>query len=177
MAEGGTAAPTPMMQQYRELKRRFPDHLLLFRLGAHLTDWTAIRRLVTIGWVRRVLLRAVAEHAERYSPDDVDVLFEDLAGCTILGPMLARAHDDGPIRDLDAPHCPVRIAWGGSDRMIPFRRYGRPMMDAVPDAELVIHVGIGGRMENSAEGESKLRGRQMRQTKLKVVRGIFQSRQ
>jgi len=24
---------TPMMQQYRELKRRFPDHLLLFRLG------------------------------------------------------------------------------------------------------------------------------------------------
>jgi DNA mismatch repair protein MutS len=27
------AALTPMMQQYRELKRRFPDHLLLFRLG------------------------------------------------------------------------------------------------------------------------------------------------
>ena len=24
---------TPMMTQYRELKRRFPDHLLLFRLG------------------------------------------------------------------------------------------------------------------------------------------------
>ena len=24
---------TPMMMQYRELKRRFPDHLLLFRLG------------------------------------------------------------------------------------------------------------------------------------------------
>lgn len=27
------AALTPMMQQYRDLKRRFPDHLLLFRLG------------------------------------------------------------------------------------------------------------------------------------------------
>ena len=26
-------AATPMMTQYRELKRRFPDHLLLFRLG------------------------------------------------------------------------------------------------------------------------------------------------
>src|SRR5262245_11900794 len=26
-------ADTPMMQQYRELKQRFPDHLLLFRLG------------------------------------------------------------------------------------------------------------------------------------------------
>src|SRR5919108_4573611 len=33
MTDGGGAAATPMMQQYRELKRRYPDHLLLFRLG------------------------------------------------------------------------------------------------------------------------------------------------
>ncbi|HEX5815145.1 MAG TPA: DNA mismatch repair protein MutS [Methylomirabilota bacterium] len=33
MTDGGPASATPMMQQYRELKRRFPDHLLLFRLG------------------------------------------------------------------------------------------------------------------------------------------------
>ena len=33
MSAGGSAVDTPMMQQYRELKRRFPDHLLLFRLG------------------------------------------------------------------------------------------------------------------------------------------------
>jgi DNA mismatch repair protein MutS len=30
---GSTGAETPMMQQYRELKHRYPDHLLLFRLG------------------------------------------------------------------------------------------------------------------------------------------------
>jgi DNA mismatch repair protein MutS len=29
----GAGAASPMMQQYRELKRRYPDHLLLFRLG------------------------------------------------------------------------------------------------------------------------------------------------
>ncbi|MGH7278605.1 MAG: DNA mismatch repair protein MutS, partial [Candidatus Rokuibacteriota bacterium] len=29
----GAASLTPMMQQYRELKRRYPDYLLLFRLG------------------------------------------------------------------------------------------------------------------------------------------------
>jgi DNA mismatch repair protein MutS len=33
MSGGLTGAETPMMQQYRELKRRYPDHLLLFRLG------------------------------------------------------------------------------------------------------------------------------------------------
>src|SRR5207245_598223 len=33
VSAGDSAVDTPMMQQYRELKRRFPDHLLLFRLG------------------------------------------------------------------------------------------------------------------------------------------------
>src|SRR5207253_10720559 len=32
LADGGSAL-TPMMLQYRELKRRYPDYLLLFRLG------------------------------------------------------------------------------------------------------------------------------------------------
>ena len=30
---GTSGVDTPMMQQYRDLKRRYPDHLLLFRLG------------------------------------------------------------------------------------------------------------------------------------------------
>ncbi len=33
MSGGTSGVDTPMMQQYRELKRRYPDHLLLFRLG------------------------------------------------------------------------------------------------------------------------------------------------
>jgi DNA mismatch repair protein MutS len=33
MSGGGAGVDTPMMQQYRELKQRYPDHLLLFRLG------------------------------------------------------------------------------------------------------------------------------------------------
>ena len=33
MKGGSAGVDTPMMQQYRELKRRYPDHLLLFRLG------------------------------------------------------------------------------------------------------------------------------------------------
>ena len=33
MSGGPTGVDTPMMRQYRELKQRYPDHLLLFRLG------------------------------------------------------------------------------------------------------------------------------------------------
>ena len=31
----------------------------------------------------------------------------------------------------------------GSDRTIPYGRYGRPLMDAVPGAELVVLPGVG----------------------------------
>lgn len=31
----------------------------------------------------------------------------------------------------------IRIAWSVQDRTIPFERFGRPYMEAIPDAELV----------------------------------------
>jgi pimeloyl-ACP methyl ester carboxylesterase len=37
----------------------------------------------------------------------------------------------------------VRIAWGVHDRMLPFMRYGVPMLLAVPAAELRFLQGVG----------------------------------
>jgi len=48
---------TPMMRQYRELKRRYPDHLLLFRLGdfyeTFFEDAELAARLLQITLTRR----------------------------------------------------------------------------------------------------------------------------
>ena len=68
---------TPMMTQYRELKRRFPDHLLLFRLGdfyelfaedaelgARLLHW--LHRNSRSG-ARRKVCRQLAHQARRQS--------------------------------------------------------------------------------------------------------------
>ena len=44
---------------------------------------------------------------------------------------------------LPDPGCPIRIAWGGRDRTLPFERYGKPMLEAVPSAELVMLPGVG----------------------------------
>ena len=49
----------------------------------------------------------------------------------------------GGIAPLPDPGCRVRIAWSGCDRTIPFDRYGRPLLDRVPDAELVTLPGVG----------------------------------
>ena len=115
----------------------------LLRVGALVAGWGPMQRLAGVSCLRRMLLRSVTEHAERYTPEDVDVLFDDIAGCAILGPLLSRARVDGPIRGFAQVPCPVRIAWGGSDRTIPFRSYGRPMLQAVPGADFVVLPGVG----------------------------------
>ena len=117
--------------------------LSMFRLGALVAGWGPMQRLATVPCLRRMLMRTIAEHGDRYSPDDVEVLFDDMAGCTVLGPLLSRATVDGPIRDFEEVPCPVRIAWAGSDRTIPFHRYGRPLLEALPGADLVVLPGVG----------------------------------
>lgn len=117
--------------------------LVTFRLGALLGGWAPMRLLASCSLLRRLLLLTLAERADRYTPEQVDELFEDLAGCTLLEPLLSAASTDAPIAPFDELPCPVRIAWSGSDRTIPFARYGRPMVDAVPGADLVMLPGVG----------------------------------
>ena len=117
--------------------------LATFRIGALLAGWAPVRALASCGVIRRLLLLTLAEHTDRYTPEEVAELFDDLAGCTILEPLLSAARMDTAIAPFEQLPCPVRIAWSGSDRTIPYGRYGRPMMDAVPGAELVVLPGVG----------------------------------
>jgi pimeloyl-ACP methyl ester carboxylesterase len=117
--------------------------LATFRVGALVAGWTPVRLLASCGLVRRLLLLTLAERADLYSAEDVAVLFDDLAGCTVLDPLLSAASMETAIAPFDELPCPVRIAWSGSDRTIPYGRYGRPLMDAVPGAELVVLPGVG----------------------------------
>ncbi|MFP5072012.1 alpha/beta fold hydrolase [Pseudonocardia nantongensis] len=117
--------------------------LATFRVGALMAGWAPVRLLASCRPLRRLLLRTVSEHADRYSSKDVDVLFDDLAGCAALEPLLSAASMDTMIAPFEDAPCPIRIAWSGEDRTIPYRRYGPPMMDAVPDADLVVLPGVG----------------------------------
>jgi pimeloyl-ACP methyl ester carboxylesterase len=85
----------------------------------------------------------MAEHADRMPPAQVAATFEDMASCTALAEILDRARDNGPIRPLVDVGCRVRIVWGLHDRMLPFMRYGAPMLAAVPSAEFQLTPGVG----------------------------------
>jgi pimeloyl-ACP methyl ester carboxylesterase len=118
--------------------------LRLFRLGRRLGTWRAVHRLAGIRWIRRVVLRTIMEHAERMSREAVADMFAAMADCTVLDDLISGAPLIGPMPPFAAEiDCLVRLAWAGSDRTLPFERYGRPMVAAVPQAELVILPGVG----------------------------------
>jgi pimeloyl-ACP methyl ester carboxylesterase len=108
------------------------------RLAAHL-GW-AIRR----PRARRLLLRQVMERGDRIPVRDAVELFDDHAKCTIVEELLATLHFDGGFRaQMAHVKVPIRIAWGDRDRTIPFERYGRPLLTALPQAEHVVLAGVG----------------------------------
>ena len=117
--------------------------LVLFRAGAALGRVKEMPNLAARKHVRRILLRLMAEHADRMTPTQVSATFEDIAGCTVLPDILDGARDNGPIEPVPEVGCRVRIAWSLNDRMLPFMRYGAPMLAAVPAAEFKLLPDVG----------------------------------
>jgi len=74
--------------------------------------------------------------------DEFRASLRALKNTRIFRAMLRTMGVDGPIAPF-TPKVPVRIAWGGRDQVIPFERYGRPLLDAVPGAELRTIDGVG----------------------------------
>lgn len=116
--------------------------LAIFRVGAVIRRSSAIPKIAANPRWRRILLRAMAEHADRLTTAQTVEVFEDMAGCVVLGDLLAGARAIGPVKPLSAG-CPVRIVWSASDRTLPFARYGRPLLSVLDGAELEFLAGVG----------------------------------
>jgi pimeloyl-ACP methyl ester carboxylesterase len=116
---------------------------VLFRAAAALARARKVPDLAAHKQVRRVLLRLMAEHADRMTPEQVAAALEDMAGCTVLTDLLDGASENGSIQPVADVGCRVRVVWGLNDRMLPFMRYGAPMLAAVPNAEFEFLWGVG----------------------------------
>jgi pimeloyl-ACP methyl ester carboxylesterase len=93
--------------------------------------------------VRRVLSRRTMEHGDRISAGEMRAMFRAVNRTTMLPALLTTMGRDGPIAPLDAGRTPIRVVLGGSDRTIPFERYGRPLMQRVAAAEILTLAGAG----------------------------------
>ena len=132
-------SPAGAWRSLRDLRRL----LLIFRAGATLGRVNDMANLAARKRARRILLILMAEHADRMTPAQVTAIFEDMAGCAALPEILDGARDNGPIKPVLDVGCRLRIGWGLKDRMLPFMRYGAPMLAAVPDAEFMLIPGVG----------------------------------
>jgi pimeloyl-ACP methyl ester carboxylesterase len=85
----------------------------------------------------------MAVHGERVEPADVVAFIRDMVECPTFKPLIKSLLNDqlGPITDTAG--CPIRIAWGERDRLIPYRHFGPPMCERVPVAEFRTLPGVG----------------------------------
>ena len=104
--------------------------------------------LLLCGWFlrfagfRRYLGRKTMEHADRVPQADFRDSLRAMADTRILPGLLRSMGRDGPIAPMQAA-VPIRIAWCERDAVIPFARYGRPMLERVRGAEAGVVSGAG----------------------------------
>jgi pimeloyl-ACP methyl ester carboxylesterase len=94
-------------------------------------------------WLRKALTRQMMEHGERLAAADLLGMLRAMANTGVLRGLLRTMGRDGPVAPLDARRVPIRIAWGGSDAVIPFPRYGAPFVERIAGAEMTTVTGVG----------------------------------
>jgi pimeloyl-ACP methyl ester carboxylesterase len=132
-------SPAGTWQARRDLMRV----LLMFRLGAMMATAPYLDRLTRPRAMRRLALSRCYARPWRLSDEEIDDGMRDMRECELLTALLsgeARLH---PMTEFDVALCPVTIAWGGRDKVIPYRRYGRPMRERVRGAHFVMLRGVG----------------------------------
>ena len=118
----------------------------LFRGGAFLFEHAAgaLAAPMKRPRSRRLALRNVMEHGERVPAKIALEQLQEAADCVVLSDFLTWVTGERSFAAVPEPlGVRVRIAWAEHDRTIPFERYGRPMVAAIPGAELVKLPGVG----------------------------------
>ena len=90
--------------------------------------------------VRRLTFREVAEHGERLSAEQAVEATRDLRECAVVEDILTT---DEQIAPLDPLPCPITLAWGSEDALLPVGLNGPVARTRVPHARFLELPGIG----------------------------------
>lgn len=122
----------------RRLKALFTrSHKLSTRLLPRLDSLMRRPRL------RRLLLAQAVAHGERLSPAAAAALLRTSVGCSIYFELMDAIMRDGPPKTLDGITCPVLLAWGARDRILPLRTYSPRLRQMLPGARWIELSGVG----------------------------------
>jgi pimeloyl-ACP methyl ester carboxylesterase len=115
----------------------------MFRAGHTLLGNPRLSRLAHHPLLRAHTLGPMMARPERVPAGEVAELLADFADCALFAAILDGTAALHHLAEFDIAACPVTIAWGQKDRVLPYRRYGRPMRETVPGAEFRMLPGVG----------------------------------
>ena len=93
--------------------------------------------------LRALTLRDLAAYPQRIPPAAAANILKGMAEMEEYVPFLEALQRSGPPKDLDGIDCPVTLAWGTKDRVLPMGRYSDRLQRLIPDAEFVELPGLG----------------------------------
>ena len=94
--------------------------------------------------LRRLAFRDVMSHAERMPPAEALELARSSTRCTVVDDVFATILDGSArITDLDGIRCPVLLAWGDRDRILPLRHHSERFREEIRGAEFRVLEGLG----------------------------------
>lgn len=102
-------------------------------------------RIEKLAWSprgRRLLASQQFEHPERADPLELVADIRAIKNAPVVRPLL-KVLSHKPMEPLPDPGCPIRVVWARKDRVIPYKHYGRPLLERLPSAELIMLDGVG----------------------------------
>ncbi len=115
-----------------------------FRQTGHVLGLAAGRADLLAGrpGLRKLALRDLVAHPERVPPAQAAHMIRSAAGCELRDELIGLTEREH-FGDLGPIDCPVRIAWGTEDRLLPPARYSSRLRALLPQAEWVDLPGLG----------------------------------
>ncbi|MEA2314895.1 MAG: hypothetical protein QOI03_1587 [Solirubrobacteraceae bacterium] len=132
---GGWEAASRAEARLRRLFTR--NHKISTRLLPH------AERLMRRPRLRRALLAQAMARGDRLDAASAVQLIRDAVACPVYFELMEAILSDGPPASFEGISCPVLLAWGTRDRILPARRYSQRLRELLGAAEWLELQGLG----------------------------------
>ncbi len=94
--------------------------------------------------MRRIALRDIMAHGDYMPPAEAVAMVRSSIRCSVVDEVFGTLRDGtARMEGLDRVSCPVLIAWGDRDRLLPLERHADRFREEIPGAEFRVLEGLG----------------------------------
>ncbi|MFL5845134.1 MAG: alpha/beta fold hydrolase [Solirubrobacteraceae bacterium] len=105
---------------------------------------TRMPRLMRRPGTRRVALRDVMTRGDQVPAEEAIALVRSSTRCSVVDDVFATIRSgEALLTDLDRIACPVLVAWGDRDRILPMARHSARFQREIPGVEFRVLPGVG----------------------------------